>query len=227
MSRMRRAIARTMSESKPGIPHIYVASEIDMGEALKLRAQLNAAEAADVKISVNDLVVKAVARALRAFPALNSSYATGADGQPGIIQHGEVNVSVAVALEDGLVAPVVRDADKKSVGAIAAEIRDLAGRAREGRLKQSELDAGSFTVSNMGMFDVLAFVSVITPPQAASLAVGSVRRTPVVRDDGHIGVAETMLVVLSTDHRVADGATAARYLQELKRLLESPMLLLV
>ena len=227
LSRMRRAIARAMTESKPGTPHIYVASEIDMGAALALRRQINEGDAGDVKISVNDLVVKATARALRAVPALNSSYAAGADGQPGVIHHERVHVSVATALEDGLLAPVVRDTDTKSLSTIAAEIKDMAARAREGRIRQTELDGATFQVSNLGMFDVLAFVSVITPPQAASLAVGSVRRVPVVRDDGELAVGEMMLVILSADHRVTDGATAARFLQELKRLLQSPLRLIV
>ena len=227
LSRMRRAVARAMTESKPGVPHIYVAAEIDMAAALKLRREINEGEAADIKISVNDLVVKAAAAALRKFPALNSSYATGADGQPGVVHHEEINVSVAVALEDGLIAPVVKDTDKKSLSTIAAEIRDMAGRAREGRIKQTEIEGATFQVSNLGMFDVLAFVSVITPPQAGSLAVGTVRRVPVVREDGQLGVGELMLVILSADHRVTDGATAARYLQEFKRLLQSPMRLLV
>ena len=227
LSRMRRAIARTMTGSKPGVPHFYVASEIDMAEALKLRAQINEAGAAEVKISVNDLVVKAVAKALRAFPALNSSYATGADDQPGVIRHEQVNVSIATALEDGLLAPVVRDTDTKSLSTIAAEIQDMAARAREGRIRQNELEGATFQVSNLGMFDVFAFISVITPPQAASLAVGSVRRIPVVQENGELGVGEMMLVVLSADHRVTDGATGARFLQELKRLLQTPLSLIV
>ena len=227
LSRMRRAIARTMTESKPGVPHFYVASEIDMAEALKLRGQINEAGAAEVKISVNDLVVKAVAKALRAFPAINSSNATGADGQPGVIRHEQVNVSVATALEDGLLAPVVRDTDTKSLSTIAAEIKDMAARAREGRIRQHELEGATFQVSNLGMFDVFAFISVITPPQAASLAVGSVRRVPMVREDGELGVGEMMLVVLSADHRVTDGATGARFLQEVKRLLQTPLSLIV
>jgi pyruvate dehydrogenase E2 component (dihydrolipoamide acetyltransferase) len=226
LSRMRRAIARAMTESKPGTPHIYVTAEIDMGEAMKLRKQLNDSGAADVKISVNDLVVKAAARALRKFPALNSSYATTEDGQPGVVRHDQINVSVAVALEDGLIAPVVKDADKKSLGTIAAEIKDMAGRAREGKIKQTELEGATFQVSNLGMYDVVDFVSVITPPQAASLSVGAVRQTPVVRD-GQIVIGEMMYVTLSADHRVTDGATAAQYLQEVRRLLQSPLSLLV
>lgn len=227
MSRMRRAIARAMTDSKPGVPHIYVATEIDMTEALKLRQELNAGDVADVKISVNDMVVKAAAKALRKFPALNSSYATGADGQPGLIHHDQINVSVAVALEEGLIAPVVKDADKQSLSEISAQIKDMAGRAREGKIKQNELEGATFQVSSLGMLDVLVFISVITPPQAASLAVGAVRRVPVVHDDGQVGVTQIMVVVLSVDHRVADGATAAQYLQEFKRLLQSPMRVIV
>ena len=227
MSRMRRAIARAMNESKPGIPHIYVANEIDMGEALKLRKQINDGEASDVKISVNDIVIKAAAKALRKFPTLNSSYATTADGQPATIQNEQINVSVAVALDDGLIAPVVKNTDQKDLSAIASEIKDLAGRAREGKLKQNELEGATFQVSNLGMFDVVAFVSIITVPQVASLAVGASRRVAIISDDGQVSAAQMMTVVLSVDHRVVDGATAARYLQELKRLLQSPMRILV
>jgi pyruvate dehydrogenase E2 component (dihydrolipoamide acetyltransferase) len=223
---MRRAIARAMSESKPGVPHIYITSEIDMGAAMQLRKQLNDSGAADVKISVNDLIVKAAAKALRKFPAVNSSYGVTPDGQPGAIQHPQINVSVAVATENGLMAPVVRDADKKSLGTIAAEIKDMAGRAHEGKIKPNELDGATFQTSNLGMFDVVDFVSIITVPQVASLSIGVVRQTPVVRD-GELAVGQMMFVTISVDHRVADGAAAAQYLQELKRLLQSPMSLLV
>lgn len=226
MSRMRRAIARAMSESKPGVPHIYVTNEIDMAEAMKLRKQINDSGASDAKISVNDFVVKAAAKALTKFPQINSSYALGQDGQPGIIQYPQINVSVAVALEDGLMAPVVKDTDKKSIGAISAEIKDMASRARAGKIKQNELEGATFQVSNLGAFDVTEFVSVITVPQAASIAVGAVREVPVVRD-GQIVVGQMMTVTISADHRVADGATAAQFLQELKRLLQAPMSLLV
>jgi pyruvate dehydrogenase E2 component (dihydrolipoamide acetyltransferase) len=197
-----------------------------MAAAMKLRKQINDSGAADVKISVNDLVVKAAAKALAKMPALNRSYATGGDGQPGIVQHQQVNVSVAVALEDGLVAPVVRDADKKAIGVIAAEVKDMAGRAREGKIKQNELEAATFQVSNLGMYDVVEFTSIIPAPLAASLSVGAVRQEPVVRD-GQIVVGQRMTVTISVDHRVADGATAAQYLQELRRLLQAPMSLLV
>jgi len=226
MSRMRRAIARAMTDSQPGTPHIYVTAEIDMAAAVKLRKQIIDSGASEVKISINDLVVKASAKALLKFPTLNSSYTTSADGQPGVARHQQINVSVAVALEDGLVAPVVRDTDKKALGTIAGEIKDMAGRAREGKIKQNELEGATFQVSNLGMFDVVEFTSIIPAPLAASLSVGVVRQTPVVRN-GELAVGELMYVTLSVDHRVADGATAAQFLQELRRLLESPMSLLV
>jgi pyruvate dehydrogenase E2 component (dihydrolipoamide acetyltransferase) len=226
MSRMRRAIARAMTDSKPGVPHIYITSEIDMGEAMRLRKQINDSGAADVKISPNDMVVKAAAKALAKFPQINSSYATTADGQPGVVAHPQINVSVAVATEGGLLAPAVRDADKKSLGTIAAEVRDMAGRAREAKIKPNELEGATFQTSNLGMFDVVEFVSIITVPQAASLSIGAIRQVPVVRD-GQIVIGEIMLITLSVDHRVADGAIAAQFLQEVKRLLQSPMSLLV
>jgi pyruvate dehydrogenase E2 component (dihydrolipoyllysine-residue acetyltransferase) len=226
MSRMRRAIARAMTDSQPGTPHIYVTVEIDMAAAMALRKQINDSGAAEVKISVNDLVVKAAAKALRKFPTLNSSYATSGDGQPAVLGHAQVNVSVAVALEDGLVAPVVRDTDQKALGTVAAEIKDLAGRAREGKIKQNELEGATFQVSNLGMYDVVEFTSIIPAPLASSLSVGAVRQEPVVQD-GQIVVGQRMTATLSVDHRVADGATAAQYLQELRRLLQTPMSLLV
>ncbi len=219
MGRMRRAIARTMSESKPGVPHIYVTIDVEMDAAMALREQLIAS---GVRVSVNDLVVKAAAQALLKVPAVNSSYALTAEGQPGIVRHRQVNVSVAVALDDGLVAPVVKDADKKSLSAISAEIRDMALRARDGKIKQHELEGATFQVSNLGMYGVSEFVSIITPPQAASLAVGAVRRVPVVKGEA-ISIGQVMTITISADHRVVDGAVAARYLQELKALLENPL----
>jgi pyruvate dehydrogenase E2 component (dihydrolipoamide acetyltransferase) len=226
MSRMRRAIARAMTDSQPGTPHIYVTAEVDMAAAVKLRKQIIDSGASEVKISINDLIVKASAKALLKFPTLNSSYATTADGQLGVVRHQQINVSIAVALEDGLVAPVVRDTDKKALGTVAGEIKDMASRAREGKIRQNELEGATFQVSNLGMFDVVEFTSIIPAPLAASLSVGAVRQTPVVRN-GELAVGEMMYVTLSVDHRVADGATAAQFLQELRRLLESPMSLLI
>jgi len=223
---MRRAIARAMNESKPGVPHIYVTVEIDMGAAMQLRKQINDSGAADVKVSVNDLVVKAAAKALAKLPAVNNSFSTTAEGQPGLVKNAGVHVSVAVALDDGLIAPVVKDADKKSIGTIAAEVKDMAARARDGKIKQNEIEGATFQVTNLGMYGVVEFGSIITVPQSASLAVGAVRQVPVVRN-GEIVVGEVMNVTLSADHRIVDGAVAAQYLQELRRLLESPMSLLV
>ncbi|MBP1467731.1 2-oxo acid dehydrogenase subunit E2 [Candidatus Chloroploca sp. M-50] len=226
MSRMRKAVARAMTEAKPGIPHIYVSMEIDMDAVMALRAQLNDAGAAPVKLSVNDLVVKAVAKTLKAIPAVNTSFVVGEDGQPAIAHHAAINVSVAVALDDGLIAPVIKDADTKSVGTISAEIRTLANNAREGKIKQNEIEGATFQVTNLGMFGVSEFGSIITTPQAASLAVGAVRKIPVVRDDA-IVVGQVMTVTLSADHRVVDGAVAAQFLQQLKALLEAPLSILV
>jgi pyruvate dehydrogenase E2 component (dihydrolipoamide acetyltransferase) len=223
LGRMRKAIARAMNESKPGVPHIYVTIEIDMDAAMALREQIIAS---GTKVSVNDIVVKAAAKALHKVPAVNTAYSLTAEGQPGVVRHSNVNVSVAVALEDGLIAPVVKDADKKSVGTISAEIRDMAGRAREGKIKQNELEGATFQVTNLGMFGVTEFGSIITVPQAASLAVGAVRKVPVVRNDAVV-VGQVMNVTLSADHRIVDGAVAAQYLQELKKLLEAPMSILI
>jgi pyruvate dehydrogenase E2 component (dihydrolipoamide acetyltransferase) len=226
LGRMRRAIARAMNDSKPGVPHIYVTVEIDMGAAMQLRKQINDSGASDTKVSVNDLVVKAAAKALVKQPAVNNSFAATQDGQPGLVKNANVNVSVAVALEDGLIAPVIKDADKKSIGTIAAEVKDMAARARDGKIKQNEIEGATFQVTNLGMYGVVEFGSIITVPQSASLAVGAVREAPVVRD-GQIVVGQIMNVTLSADHRIVDGAIAAQYLAELRRLLEAPMSLLV
>jgi pyruvate dehydrogenase E2 component (dihydrolipoamide acetyltransferase) len=226
LSKMRRAIARNMNQAKPGMPHIYVTSEIDMAAVRELRQQINEDGAASVRISVNDMIIKATAKALTRFPELNSSYVLDADNKPGALQHPQVNICVAVAIEDGLVAPVVVDADKKSLGTISAEVKDLAVRARENKLKQEELDKGTFTISNLGMYDVVEFGAIITSPQSGILAVGAVREVPVVRN-GEIVVGHMMYLTVSADHRLADGAVAARFLQEVKRLLETPMSLLV
>ncbi|RRR73346.1 MAG: 2-oxo acid dehydrogenase subunit E2 [Candidatus Viridilinea halotolerans] len=219
LSRMRRAIARAMTESKPGIPHIYVTVEVNVEPLLALRKQI---KAQGTPVSINDLVVKAAANALAQLPALNTSLVTGADGQLALVQHPAINMSVAVALEDGLIAPVIRDADKKSISTISAAVRDLATRAREGRLKQHELEDATFQVTNLGMFGVVEFGSIITPPQAASLAVGAIRQVPVVRDE-QIVIGQIMNLTLSVDHRNVDGVVAARYLQILRELLEHPL----
>ncbi len=223
LSRMRRAIARAMTDSKPGVPHTYLTIEVDADALVALREQI---AASGTRVSINDLVVKAAAKALSKVPAVNVSYSQTADGQPGIVRHSQINIGVAVALDDGLVAPVVRDADKKSISVISAEIRDMALRAREGKIKQQELEGATFQVTNLGMFGIVEFGSIISVPQAASLAVGAVRKVPVVRND-QIVIGQVMNLTLSADHRVIDGAVGAQYLQELRKLLEAPMNIIV
>lgn len=228
LSRMRQTIARRMTEAKQTVPHFYVSSEIEMGEAMKWRQQLNVAveQESGIKISVNDMVIKAVAKALHKYPSLNSSFA---GSKVRINQH--VNIAMAVALDEGLITPVVMDADKKSLGTIAADARQLIEKARAGTLRPEQFQGGTFTVSNLGMYDVDSFVAIINPPQAAILAVGSVKPTVVVKNNSvenpEYGVVQLMKVTISADHRVTDGAVAAQFLQELKRILQNPLSLLI
>jgi pyruvate dehydrogenase E2 component (dihydrolipoamide acetyltransferase) len=215
LSGMRRTIAKRLSESKFTSPHFYVTIEIDMDAAVALREQLLRGE--DVKVSFNDLVVKACARALTRFPTVNASW-----GGDKIVTHAEVHVGVAVAIPDGLIVPVVRDADTKSVVEISGEVKDLAARARDRKLRPEEFSGSTFSVSNLGMFDVIEFTAIINPPESAILAVGSVRKVPVVEND-RVAVGHRMKVTLSSDHRVIDGALAAQFLAEVRRLLENPV----
>jgi pyruvate dehydrogenase E2 component (dihydrolipoamide acetyltransferase) len=217
LTRMRQTIARRMTESKLHVPHIYLTVSIAMDAALALRKQLNDGQADAGKISVNDMVVKAAALALTAFPSLNASFAGDA-----IRYHADVNISIGIALSDGLIAPTLYHCDRKTLWEIAADSRALAERARAGHLRPEDLAGGTFTISNLGMFDVDVFSAIINPPQAAILAVGTARAQPVVRDGG-IVVATMMQVTASADHRVTDGAEVARFLAEVKRLLESPV----
>ena len=219
---MLKAVAARMAQSKATVPHFYVESEIDMTRALELRAELNGGLAASGgKISVNDLIVRACALALLEHPQAHRSFVDGRH-----VYHAHANVGIAVALDDGLIVPVVVSADTKSVREISSETRDLAGRAREGNLKQREIEGGTFTVSNMGMFDVANFEAIINPPESAILAVGATVPRPVVAD-GDITIRQIMRVTLSCDHRACSGADGAKLLQTVKRLLQSPSLLLV
>ncbi|HET6981069.1 MAG TPA: pyruvate dehydrogenase complex dihydrolipoamide acetyltransferase [Myxococcaceae bacterium] len=217
ISGMRKIISQRMAEVKPGVPHFYVTVDIEMEEAAKVREQ---AKAAEVKVSFNDLIVKAAAMALRRQPKVNVSL----QGDR-ILQFHTADVGIAVAIEDGLITPVIRDADQKSLGTIAAEARELAERARRKALKPEEYAGGSITVSNLGMFGVDNFIAVINPPQASIVAVGAVAEKPVVRD-GKVVVRKMMSATFSGDHRIVDGALGAQYLQELKALLEQPTRLL-
>ncbi|MBO8141249.1 MAG: pyruvate dehydrogenase complex dihydrolipoamide acetyltransferase [Firmicutes bacterium] len=220
VSRMRQTIARRLSESKQQAPHFYVTAAIAMDEALALRAQLKAL-GPEGAVSVNDLVLKATAIALTRHPHLNASWEDGH-----IRLHGAIHLAVAVALDDGLITPVIRDCQAKSLVQIAREAKELAEAARAGRLKPEQYQGGTFTVSNLGMFGVEEFSAIINPPQAAILAVGAVTEQPVVRN-GQVTVARMMRVTVSADHRVTDGAQVARFLQDLKAVLESPLRLLV
>ncbi len=219
LSQMRKTIARRLSESKFSAPHFYVTVEVDMDRAVAMREQ---AVAAGAKFSYNDLVVKACAKALAQFPTVNASW-----GEDRIVTHGEVHVGVAVAIPDGLITPVVRNADRKPLSQISAEIKDLAGRAKDKKLKPEEYMGSTFTISNLGMYDVTEFTAIINPPDAAILAVGAVRKQPVVGEDDQVRVGHRMKVTLSSDHRVIDGALAAQFLAEVRRLLETPVLALL
>jgi pyruvate dehydrogenase E2 component (dihydrolipoamide acetyltransferase) len=223
LSNMRKTISRRMIQSWQQFPHIFVSIEVDMGAALALRAQANAGRPREDQISVNDMVVKACAVALLAFPNLNASYS-----DDGIILHPTVNIAIAVALESGLMAPVVANCQDRSLGSIARETKRIVALAREGKITSDLLQGGTFTVSNLGMYGIPEFTSIITPPQAASLAVGAIRRTPAFKDDSDEVVAKhLMMLTLSADHRVTDGAEVARFLNDVKRLLEQPLALLV
>jgi pyruvate dehydrogenase E2 component (dihydrolipoamide acetyltransferase) len=217
MSSMRKVIAQRMAEVKPGVPHFYLTVEVDMGAALAIREEAKALES---KVSVNDIIVKAAGVALRQLPKMNVSL----QGDR-ILQFGNADVGVAVSIEDGLITPVVRDADLKGLGVISAEVRDLAERARRKALKPQEYTGGALTVSNLGMYGIDSFIAVINPPQAAIIAVGAVAERPVVHE-GSVTVRKMMSATLSGDHRVIDGALGAQYLKLFKSLLEHPMRLL-
>lgn len=218
ITQMRKVIAQRLGEVKPGVPHFYLSVELEMNEALRLREE---AKAQDLKISVNDIIVKATAMAVRRFPRINQVFAGDV-----IQQLHNVDVGVAVAIDDGLITPIVKDADQKGLGEIGQEVRELAERAKKKALKPDEYTGGSITVSNLGMFGIDSFIAVINPPQAAILAVGKVEPKVVVRDDEMV-IRQMMSATLSGDHRVIDGAVGAQFLQELRSLIEHPLRLLL
>ena len=221
LSRMQTIIARRLTESKQTIPHFYVSSEVDMTEALLMRQTFNAsAGESGVKVSVNDLIVKASALALEKFPEFNSSFKEGQ-----LIRHKHINVGIAVDIPSGLVVPVIHDANIKGVRTIARESKALIERARANKLSQDDLEGGTFSISNLGMMDVTDFIAVINPPQAAILAVASTRKR-FVPIDGQAVIRDLMSMTMSADHRILYGAAVARFLQEVKRLLQNPYNLL-
>lgn len=223
LSNMRRTITRRLTQSKQTIPHFYVSMDIDMGETLQLRKQINAPLAKDQQVSINDMIVKACGVALRRFPNLNATFV-----EEGIQINPNVNVSIAVAVESGLVAPVITDSDSRTLGSVALEAKRLIGLARDGKLGSDNLQGGTFTVSNLGMYGVTTFDAIITPPQCAILAVGAVRRVPVFKGDSNDVVAANICsMTLSADHRITDGAEAAQFMALIKQLLENPLTMLI
>ncbi len=221
LNRLRAAIGRRMKEAKQQVPHFYVTNEYDMAALLDLRKQVNLLLPEDEKTSVNDYIVKAAALSLREFPNLNASL----DGDQ-VIRHGQVNIGVAVAVEGGLLTVVCRDADLKPVRLITAEVRAMVARARDGKVKSEDIEGSTFSVSNLGMFDVEHFIAIINPPEAAILAVGSAREVPVV-ENGQVVPGLRMKATISVDHRVSDGAEAAQFMQALAKYLQEPLRLMV
>ncbi len=220
-SNMRKIIARRLTESKQTVPHFYLTVDCRIDNLLKARAELNDAGKGAYKLSVNDFVIKAVAMALKAFPAANVSWTDDA-----ILQYEHSDVSVAVATPNGLITPIIKKAETKGLKEISSEMKDLATRARDGKLKPEEFQGGTFSISNLGMFGVKDFGAIINPPQACILAVGAGIEQPVV-EDGKLVVGTVMSVTLSVDHRAVDGAVGAEYLQYFKRFIENPTSMLL
>ncbi|KXV58646.1 branched-chain alpha-keto acid dehydrogenase subunit E2 [Acetobacter senegalensis] len=224
-STMRKVIARRLSEAKSTIPHFYVSVDIELDALMALRAQLNATSPEEgpdsFKLSVNDMLVKAAAVALKRIPTVNASFTEDA-----MILHDDVDISIAVSIPDGLITPIVRQADKKSLKQISQETKDLVKRARAGKLKPEEFQGGTFSISNMGMYGVKDFSAIINPPQAAILAIAAGRKQPVVKGS-ELAIATVMTVTLSVDHRVVDGSVAAEWLSAFRSVVESPLTLVI
>lgn len=220
ISQMRKTIARRLSESLFTAPHFYVTMEINMDKAMALRPQLN--EVAIAKISFNDMVIKACAVALKQHPAVNSAWLGDK-----IRKYNYVNIGVAVAVDEGLLVPVIREADKKTLSAISGEVKDLAGKAKDKKLQPKDWEGNTFSVSNLGMFGVDEFTAIINPPDSCILAIGAIKKVAAFKEDGTVYPTNIMKVTLSADHRVVDGATAAQFLLTVKKLLEEPMSMLV
>ncbi|MDH3770333.1 MAG: 2-oxo acid dehydrogenase subunit E2, partial [Nitrospirota bacterium] len=221
LGNIRKIVARRLTESKQTIPHFYLTIDCALDALLQLRKDLNGRDGADYKLSVNDFVIKAAALALKRVPDANASW-----GGDRIYRYQDVDVSVAVAIAEGLITPIVRGADQKGLGTISNVMKDLAARARENKLKPEEFQGGSFSISNLGMYGVREFAAVINPPQACILSVGAGEQRPVVKD-GALATATMMSVTLSVDHRVVDGALGAQLLQAFKGYIEDPLSMLL
>jgi pyruvate dehydrogenase E2 component (dihydrolipoamide acetyltransferase) len=217
LTSMRRVIAKRMQEAKSTIPHFYLTVDCEIDSLLRMRKEIN--DNADVKVSVNDFVIKAVALALMKVPAANASFSEDA-----ILRWKTADIAVAVALDDGLITPIIKHAEQKGVGTIAAEMKDLAARARAGKLKLTEFQGGTFSISNLGMFGIKDFAAVINPPQGGILAVGAGEQRPIVKN-GQVTIATIMSCTVACDHRVVDGATGAQWLQQFKKIIEAPAML--
>jgi len=221
LSTMRKTIAARMVQSKSPIPHFTVTVEADMGAALEMRKSLNAIEADAEKLGINDIILKATALALQRHPGVNAKYSDGR-----VRLYKRVHMGIAVAIEDGLIVPVIRDCDRKSLGEIARQAKGLIERARQRKLRPEEYSGGTFAISNLGMFDVVEFTAVIDPAHGAILAVGAIQEKPVAMT-GQVAVRQRMRLTGSFDHRIIDGAMGAKFLQELKKILENPVQLLL
>jgi pyruvate dehydrogenase E2 component (dihydrolipoamide acetyltransferase) len=221
LSNMRRTIARRLTEAKQQVPHFYLTVDCTIDRLLEMRAELNRRGGEKIKLSVNDFVIKASALALRKVPAANASWS-----EDGILKWQAVDVAVAVAIDEGLITPIVKGADQKGLAQISSEMKDLAARAKIGKLKLTEFQGGTFSISNLGMFGVKQFEAVINPPHGCILAVGAGEQRAIVKD-GSLGVATVMSCTLSVDHRVVDGATGAQFLAAFKELVEDPLAMLL
>jgi pyruvate dehydrogenase E2 component (dihydrolipoamide acetyltransferase) len=221
-TKLRQAIARRMTEAKTSVPHFYVTHEYKMDAVMAMRKQINDYLPENEKVSVNDFIVKATALTLRQFPNLNASL-----NGTNVVHYGHVNIGVAVTVEGGLLTVVVQDADQKQLRQISGEIKVMAGRAREGKVKPSDIEGSTFSTSNLGMYDVEDFIAIINPPEAAILAIGSAREVPVVAEGGAIKPGWRMKATISVDHRVSDGAEAAQFMKALAEFLENPVRMLV
>ena len=220
-TKLRQAIGRRLVESKQNLPHFYLSHEFNVDSLMSIRSQLNGYVPDGVKLSVNDFVIRATALALRRFPNLNASL-NGTE----IIRHGHIHIGVAVTVEGGLLTVVCQDADQKTISQISAEIKTMASRARDGKVKSEDVEGSTFSTSNLGMYDVENFSAIINPPEAAILALGSAREVPVV-DGGQLKVGWRMKATISVDHRISDGAEAAQFMQALAEFLENPARLLI
>ncbi|MDE5062369.1 pyruvate dehydrogenase complex dihydrolipoamide acetyltransferase [Wolbachia endosymbiont of Drosophila tsacasi] len=220
VSNMRQVIAQRLTESKQNVPHFYLTVDCQVDKLISLKNEISSADENN-KVTINDLIIKAAAFSMKKFPDINSSWIDNK-----ILKYSNVDISIAVALEDGLITPIVNNADKKGILSISKEVKDLVSRARSGKLRPEEFQGGGFTISNLGMFGIKAFSAIINPPQSCIMAVGASKKQPIVMNE-KIEIAEIMTVTLSVDHRAVDGALGAKFLNAFKHYIESPLAMLI